>query len=72
MKTPDKLYCMHRLSDDYSCSTTPFGGSVEYIHKDILLKWAKHYKSLHAATYDPVVWGQRNMCQQLIDKLNSM
>ena len=49
---------------------------IEYLRKDVLLEWAeeryKHYKSLHAATYDPVNWGQRNMCQQLIDKLNSM
>ena len=36
IKAPDKLYCMHRLDGNYSCSTTPYGGSVEYIRKDIV------------------------------------
>lgn len=46
MDVPDKLHCMHRLSGDYSCSTTPFGGSVEYIRKGEILEWADNWKKL--------------------------
>ena len=46
MDAPDKLHCMHRLNGDYSCSTTPFGGSVEYIRKEALLEWANNWKQL--------------------------
>lgn len=50
---------------------------IEYIRKDALIEWAKeklvHYSELQFNNHqDPVHWGQRNMCQQLIDKLNSM
>ena len=66
MNAPDKLHCMHRLSGDYSCSTTPFGGSYEYIRKDALLEWAKQKQceSPSAVAY--------NYWQEVIDKLNSL
>ena len=66
---PDKLHCMHRLNGDYSCSTTPFGGSVEYICKDALLKWAKKELENNAGQYDRDYDLALN---SLIDKLNSM
>ncbi len=62
MKIPDKLHCMHRLSGDYSCSTTPFGGSVEYIRKDVLIEMLKGYS--HPLTQVVV--------QYLIDKINEL
>ena len=50
---------------------------VEYIRKDVLLKWAikkmQHYAKLQNEKHqDPTHWGQRNAFQQVIDKLNSL
>jgi hypothetical protein len=66
MDAPDKLHCMHRLNGDYSCSTTPFGGSVEYIRKDLLLEWAKENQEKCFSIVEYDLW------QEVIDKLNSL
>lgn len=43
MKAPEKLYCMHRLNGDYSCSTTPFAGGDEYTRTDAFIEKACDY-----------------------------
>lgn len=49
---------------------------IEYIRKDALLEWAKNEiikADMAMETGDGhAIWGQRNMCKQLIDKLNSL
>jgi len=67
MEEPNKLHCMHRMSGDYSCSTTPFGGSVEYIRKDALIEWAERMKSICKGA-EPIV----KAYQTVIDKIESL
>ena len=56
---------MRRLSGIYSCSTTPFGGSIEYIRKDALMEWLENKVSLsYGVATDALV--------EVIDKLNSL
>lgn len=87
METPDKIFLAfeHGFVAQSSTNKKDANGNniflskynpIEYLRKDTLLEWAKakykYYESLYSVTKDPVNWGQRNMCQQLIDKLNSM
>ena len=67
MTTPDKLYCMHRLSGDYSCSTTPFAGGDEYIRKDALLEWVNKKLQESAERLD---FHANQAYGELTDKLN--
>ena len=70
--TPDKIYCMHRLNGDYSCSTTPFGGSVEYIRKDALLEWVNDNLLECKVSNDDADYGRIDAYKKLIDKINSL
>lgn len=57
MEAPEKLYCMHRLSGDYSCSTTPFAGGDEYTRTDAFIEKACKYLQKEVLDdYPGVVW----------------
>ena len=76
METPNKLHCMHRPNGDYSCSTTPFGGSAEYIRKDALLEWAREKKERLGKMFDAMpataIGAKLDACKEFIDKIESL
>ena len=77
MKAPDKIY----IDESELADSTPDYISViawnikplnpiAYIRKDALLEWAKERYNHYAQ--EPGKAGEREICLQLVDKLNSM
>ena len=83
--TPDKIYIQSFSIDDgntinfddvWTEEPEPTLNNIEYLRKDALLECLKEKhatltKQLESQD-DPVLWGQRNAFQQVIDKLNRM
>ena len=76
MKNPDKIF-YDVIEGGFQCvNTVPTPSTPDAYLRKTLLEWLeeKHFsltKQLEAQD-DPVLWGQRNAFQQVIDKINSM
>lgn len=75
MKAPDKIYLntpkIQPELDNTTWDTKTYADceNVEYIRKDALLEWAKERLDFACALKSE---GQKTVCKEFIDKLNSM
>lgn len=76
MTPPDKIYTSRHYKQpiDYGFfkteNTEPY--TVEYIHKDALIEWAKDNLLECEVSNDETDYGRIDVYKKLIEKLNSM
>lgn len=64
---------MHRMDGNYSCSSTPFGGSEEYIRKDDVIEWVKHRMSFEQGfESEDAEHGYKSALEDIISEINKL
>lgn len=71
MKAPDKIYLYRRHPEPYWFKYKQIDSDIEYIRKEVLLKWIEGKMTIEGAT-EGIVGGYDMAMKDVIDKINSL